>query len=280
MTLEILKNGQQKYVQTLINREISENTIRKYSLAIRTFIHFAETTDHCTEICKNCLIDYKNYLQQRYKPNTSNLYIVALNGYLHYLGDDDLRIKSLKIQNQNILENCFTIDEYKLMLEVAKKQKDNTAYYVMRTLANTGMRIRGLAYLTVDIIKKGSFTITSKGKTRCIVIPKGICNELIEFCNTKDITEGRVFKGHNPNKPISQSSIRRWIKKIAILAGIDEHKAFPHNLRHLFAMTFIEKYGNLSELADILGHTRIETTRIYTRTGIEEKRKKIENIGL
>lgn len=280
MTLEDVKNGQLKYVQMLVNKEKSKSTIRKYTAAVRNFIDFAEANGHCDVICKNCLIKYKDYLHEKYMPTTTNLYTVAINGYLRYLGDADLCIKTLNIQSQNILENCFTTEEYFKLIDSAKKQKNNTVYYVIRTLANTGIRIRGLPSFTVETVKKGYFTITSKGKTRCIVIPKGICNELKEFCKTKEITEGYIFKGQNPQKPISQTSIRRWIKKTASVAGIDENKAFPHNLRHLFAKTYLDKYGNLSELSDLLGHTRIETTRIYTRTSIEEKRNKIDDIGL
>lgn len=280
MTLNTIKKEQQKYIQMLEHKEMSQSTIKKYSLAVQNFIQFAEDNGHCKKICKDCLIAYKGYLQKKYKPATSNLYISGLNNYLHYLGDDGLRIKSLKIQHQNILENCFTSAEYWAMLEVAKKQKDNTIYYIIRTLANTGMRIKGLPYVTVDIVKKGNFTATNKGNTRCIVIPQGICDELLEFCKMKGITSGYIFRGQNPKKSISQTTVKRRIKKIALLAGVDNKKAYPHNFRHLFAMTFMDKYGNLSELADILGHSSIETTRIYTRSGIEEKRRKMENIGL
>lgn len=280
MTLNEMKNNQDKYFLYLKYEEMKKSSIRKYVSAVENFIKFAEKSNYCKEICKECLIEYKKYMEKNYKPSTTNLYIVSINKYLKYLGCDDLHLKSLTIQAQNNLENCLTEEEYWMLLETAKKQKNNMVYYIIKTLANTGIRIAGLNYITIDSVKKGWFYSDNKGKSRNIVVSERICNELMDYCKEKNITSGYVFKGQKPNQSISQTTIRRWIKETALKANIDEDKAFPHNFRHLFAKTYLEKYGNLSDLADILGHEKIETTRIYTRTSINEKRKRLNDIGL
>lgn len=280
MRLEVFINNLPSYIRSLSDKEKSQNTINKYSLAVNNFIAYAEKTEKCEEICKDCIIRYKEHLKVAYKPKTVNLYIVGLNQYLKYLDMPDLCIKSLNIQSNNSLDNCITNDEYKRMLDAAKRGKNKTSYYVMRTLACTGMRIKGLSYITVQVLKRGSFTATNKGKTRSIVIPNKICKELLAYCAEMDITDGYVFRGRSPNKIVNESTVWRWCKKVAVAADIDENKVFPHNLRHLFAREFMEAHNDLPELADILGHSKIETTRIYTRTSVEDKRKKIEALDL
>jgi len=280
VTLEEFKINMPGYIQNLSDKEKSQNTINKYSLAVNNFIAYAEKTKKCEEICKDCFIRYKEHLKAAYKPKTVNLYIVGLNQYLKYLGTPDLCIKSLNIQSNNSLDNCITNDEYKRMLDAAKKDKNITAYYVMRTLACTGMRIKGLSYITVKVLQKGSFTVTNKGKIRSIVIPNKICKELLGYCAEMDISDGYVFCGRNPQKIVHDSTVWRWCKKVATAANVDESKVFPHNLRHLFAREFMEVHNDLPELADILGHSNLETTRIYTRTSVEDKRNKMETLDL
>lgn len=150
----------------------------------------------------------------------------------------------------------------------------------MRTLAITGIRVSELEFFTVESVKHGSCTVSNKGKIRSIAIPEKLIDLLLEFCELKKIKEGFVFQGKKPEKMLHETTILRWLKNVAIVANINPDKAFPHNLRHLFAKTYMEKYNNLDELADILGHSRIETTRIYTRTGKEEKSRKINNLDL
>jgi len=269
-----------KYIRGLEKSEYSDNTIKKYSLALRNFIEFAENNNYCEVICKDCFIEYKDYLKQKYALNTANLYIVAVNKYLQYMKEAELCVKTFRIQCHNSLENCLTMEEYQSMLEVAKSSKNNTIYYVMRALASTGMRVMGLEYLTVEIIKKGSFMATNKGKTRSVVIPAGVCKEILIYCKDKNITSGYIFPDRSKKKPVSEVTVLRWLKAVAVNACVDPDKAFPHNLRHLFAKTFMEIHNDLGELADILGHTKIETTRIYTRTSLEEKRRNLELLDL
>jgi len=279
MTLDAFESKMPDYIQHLKESEMSDNTIKKYSLALRNFIKYAIAND-CAELSKECIVEHKDYLIKKYKPATINLYIVGLNNYLKYLGMEDMRVKTLRIQAHNSLENCLTNKEYKRMLEKAANRKNNTIYYVMRALASTGIRVSTLEYFTVKTLKKGSCIITNKGKTRSIVIPDKTCKELLEFCRSKNITDGYVFFGRNPEKVISEVTVLRWLKSVAQTAGVDEDKAFPHNLRHLFAKNFIHKYRDLTELSDILGHSKIETTRIYTRTSVKEKRQKLNSLDL
>lgn len=280
MMLGSFRHGIPEYVKGLKESEYSDNTIKKYSLALRNFIEFIENNDHCGVICKDCIVEYKEYLKQKYALNTANLYLVAINKYLKCLGESELCVKTFKVQSHNSLENCLTKEEYFSMLETAKNMKNNTIYYVMRALASTGMRVKGLEYITVKTIQRGSFTATNKGKTRAIVIPNGVCTEILVYCNDRNISSGYVFPDRSRKKPVSEVTVLRWLKAVAVKACVDPDKAFPHNLRHLFAKTFMEIHSDLGELADILGHTKIETTRIYTRTSLEEKRKNMELLGL
>lgn len=280
MTLDDFRNGINDYTIYLENMEYSENTVNKYTLALRNFIAFAVANDHCEVICKNCFIEYKEHLHDKYALSTANLYIIALNKYLHHIGGDDLCLKTFKTHTHNSLENCLSLEEYQLMLLTAKTRKNNMIYYVMRALASTGVRFKGLEYFTVATIKKGKFKATNKGKTRVIVIPATICKELTAYCKLKGITSGYIFHARNINNPISEVTVLRWMKEVAKISGIDPDRAFPHNLRHLFARTFMDKHNNLGELADILGHSKIETTRLYTRSSLEERLKHLDALGL
>lgn len=280
MTLDDFRNGINDYTINLENTEYSDNTINKYTLALRNFIAFAVENDHCEVICKNCLIEFKEYLHAKYALSTANLYIIAINKYLRYIRGDDLCIKTFKTHNHNSLENCLSVEEYQLMLRAAKAKKNNMIYYVMRALASTGIRFKGLEYFTVSSIKKGRFSATNKGKTRVIIIPSAVCKELSAYCKLKEISSGYIFHARNIKNPISEVTVLRWMKAVAKESGVDPDRAFPHNLRHLFARTYMEKHNNLGELADILGHSKIETTRIYTRASLEERLKHLDSLGL
>ena len=279
MDVRTFRNNTTDYVEGLIRSEKSDSTVKKYKLALNNFMGFIDEHDY-DEIDKDCLLAYKEYLYEKYKPKTVNLYIVGLNGYLKYMETPDLRVKSLNIQTNNSLDNCITSEEYKQILEAAKRSKNKAAYYVIRTLACTGMRVKGLRSVTVKVLKTGSFTATNKGKTRSIVLPDKICKELLEYCAEMDITSGFVFRGKDANTPTHEATVWRWCKDAARAANLDESKIYPHNFRHLFARIYMETYHDLPELADILGHTKIETTRIYTRTSKEEKRKKMDFLDL
>lgn len=266
------------YVDMLQNNEKSKNTIRNYRTALNRFVEFAERHKFL-EVNKDCIICFKQEMQNNYKPATANLYITGLNGYLKFVQVESLCVKTLQIQKRFSI-NTITVEEYVNMLMIAKDRKNNDIYYIMRTLASTGMRIGELKYLTVEAVKSGECKIINKNKLRYILLIDEVRKVLLDYCSSKNITDGYVFFARNPDKVISEVTVLRRLKRVAALSGVDEDRVYPHNLRHLFAKTFLASVGDLNDLADILGHSTIETTRIYTRTSLNEKRIKMQNLGL
>lgn len=280
LKLEKLSSEMEKYILQLTDEEMSKNTIKNYSLSIRKFIAYTKENLNDNAITKGFVIEYKQHLQELHKPQSTNLYIVALNKYLKYLKASALCVKPVSIQSRNSLENSITLDEYEKMLSHAKALNKNDIYYIMRTIANTGIRVSELEFITVESIKARQCTITNKQRIRDIVISEMICKELLDFCEIKNIEKGYLFFGRNPNVVIREETVLRRMKRVANKAGIDEKKAYPHNFRHFFAKIYMEKHNDAVELADVLGHKSLETTRIYTRTTNAEKRIKLKNLGL
>lgn len=171
------------------------------------------------------------------------------------------------------------MDEYKKLLTAAKMRNEKM-YYIIRTLAGTGIRVGELKYITVDAVKHGEARIINKGKIRNVVLKENIRNMLTDYCVNNDVMGGVIFEGRNGREVISRSYICSAMKELGVKVGIPREKLFAHNLRHLFAKRFIEKTNDIVTLADVLGHTSIDTTRIYTRTSNAEKRAKIEKVDL
>lgn len=270
-----------EYIERLENNEQSRNTVIKYRGNISAFIGYLKT--HCgEEINKDLFSDYKQYLiDEDYKKTSINSYIIAINKYLRYLGLDDFCVKVLKMQQNTSIENVIELPEYRKLVDFLSKKRNRTTYLIVRTLASTGIRVGELRFLTVDALKDGGcMEVTNKNKTRQVLFPDGITRELLEYCNEKEIHDGIVFYGKDHTKGLHPSSIWRRLKTAAIQAQIDENKTFPHNLRHLFAKTYLETYGNIFDLADLLGHESINTTRIYNRKSKGERREKLNQMGL
>lgn len=266
----------EKYADYLSETELSENTKDIYIRQAKVFVNFLKDEP----LTKKEVIAYKKYLlKQRYAHTTMNLYIVAANNYLKYAGYKDFLIKTEKLQKRHCPENIMDKEDYRKMLDYAKESGRLKYYYMMRTLALTGIRISELSDCTVEALKSGRFTTTNKGKTREIYLPDKLIKELQEYCTMKNITAGVIFRG-NSCKAIERTSVYRMMIHLADMAGIPKEKAHPHSFRHLFAVTYMEQYSNLFELADILGHSSVETTRIYTATTGEAKRRRLDTLKL
>lgn len=153
-------------------------------------------------------------------------------------------------------------------------------YYILRTIALTGIRIGELKYITVDAVNTGWAEVYNKGKYRNIYISRNLSEELLNYCNDNGISTGIVFRGRNREEGISPAGVWKNMKYIAEQVGVPLEKVYPHNLRHLFAKTYMEKVGDVTELSDLLGHSRLETTWIYTKTTAEEKRNRLEKLDL
>lgn len=269
-------NEIEKYAEYLSETELSENTKEIYIRQANVFIKFLQDKP----ITKKEVIAFKKYLLNKgYARTTMNLYIVAANNYLKYIGHQDYSIRTERLQRRHCPEDIMDKEDYKKLLDYAKASGRFKYYYIMRTLALTGIRISELADCTVESLERGKFMTSNKGKTREVYLPDKLIKELYEYCTMQGITTGVIFRG-DTKKAIERTSVYRMLIHLADMAGIPKEKAHPHSFRHLFAITYMEQYSNLFELADILGHSSLETTRAYTVTTGEAKRKKMDKLCL
>lgn len=264
------------YREYLSETELSEHTKEVYLRQAKVFIEFLEERT----ITKKETMLYKKFLLiQRRKITSTNLYIVALNSFLKYEGLENCRLKTERLQKRQCPENIINKEEYRKMLSYAKESGRSKYYCIMRTLALTGIRISELSDCTVEALVRGKFVTSNKGKTREIYLPDKLIRDLREYCTGNGIVSGCIFRG-NTKKAISRTAVYKMLIHLADMAGVPREKAHPHSFRHLFAITYMEQYSNLFELADILGHSSLETTRVYTTTTGEEKRERMNLLNL
>lgn len=265
-----------RYADYLSETELSENTKEIYLRQAKVFLDFLEEST----ITKKRVIAYKKYLFAKgYAHATVNLYIVAANNFLSYAGYKSFSIRTERLQKRHYPENILDKEEYRKMLDYARESGRLKYYYMMRTLALTGIRISELPGCTVEALARGKFETRNKGRLRVVYLPDKLVSELKEYCAMQSIKTGVIFRG-NADGAIQRTSVYRMLVHLADMAGIPKGKAHPHSFRHLFAITYMEQYSNLFELADILGHSSLETTRIYTATTDEMKRKKMDKLCL
>lgn len=264
------------YTDYLMQKELAEQTRDVYVKQAECFLEYLENR----RITKKETIAYKQKLLERgRKISTINLYLVAVNSYLKYAGHTDCTVKMLKLQNRQCPDNILSLAEYRKMLAWAKESGRQKYYCIMRTLALTGIRISELAGCTMEAADRGRFLIGNKGKSREIYLPEKLVAELRGYCEQAGIREGIIFRG-NTDRAIGRTAVYKMLVRIAEEVGIPKEKAHPHSFRHLFAITYMQTYSNLFELADLLGHASLETTRIYTATTAEEKRQKMNRLDL
>jgi site-specific recombinase XerD len=256
--------------------EKAEKTLSKYKADILKFIKFAK--DIKTDLTKDVTLDYKKYICGIFKTASINSYIVALNKYLKWLGLKDLTVKIIRQQQKSSLEDVISMADYKRLLRFAQKMDMEDIYFIMRILASTGIRIDELKFITAEAIKTNYIKVNNKGKERDIIVPQELCRELRKYSKSLEIKTGVLFLGRYNKNILSKSTIWRKMKKIAGIAKVSKNKVHAHSFRHLFAKEFMKKYNNVTELADLLGHKKLETTRIYTRSTSSEKRNKLDNM--
>lgn len=266
----------ERYREYLSETELSESTKSIYVRRAGVFLDFLGAGT----VTKKEVITYKKYLMdQKYARSTVNLYIVAVNNFLKYAGYRELLIRTEKLPKPGCPEDVLDRKEYWKMLEYARESGRVKYYCIMRTLALTGIRVSELSDCTVEALERGKFMTRNKGKTREVFLPDKLVKELYEYCAMEGISAGVIFRG-STGGAIRRTSVYRMLVHLADLTGISQKRVHPHSFRHLFAITYMEQYSNLFELADILGHSSLETTRIYTATTSEAKRKKLDQLGL
>lgn len=277
ITREINEMKINKFTQALIEDEKSKETISKYKREIELFRSFLVGK----EICKESVIGYKHYLMARYSPSSVNCKLAAVNRFLREQGWYDCVVKSIKIQRQAFRpkERELSKDEYLRLLRVAKQKKSKRLYLMMQTICSTGIRVGELEFITVEAVLRGRATVSLKGKTRQVLLPRELIWELKRYIGVKGLKSGSVFVTRT-GRPVNRNNILYEMKALCREANVEKSKVFPHNLRHLFACIYYKKEKDLSRLADILGHSNVNTTRIYTTVSGEEQQLQIESLGL
>lgn len=268
-------NGEEtllQYEEYLKQEEKSGATLKKYLRDIRCFFSFLQKR----ELGKKETIAYKEHLAENYEPSSVNSMLVALNGFLRFVGLEGYCVKLLKIQRQIFCkeEKELTQQEYRRLVRAAG---DTRLSYVLQTICGTGIRVSELQYITAEAVLSGRTSVSCKNKTRVIFIPAPLQKLLKGYMKKADIQTGPLFLGRN-GKPLDRSCIWRDMKALCKAAEVEPGKVFPHNLRHLFARTFYSIEKDIVRLADLLGHSSINTTRIYTMETGDQHLSRLERI--
>ncbi|GHV35610.1 recombinase XerC [Clostridia bacterium] len=236
--------------------EKSEATIIKYTRDMRKF------SEHLggTPLTKEAIVDYKTKLRADGRNVTGiNAVIAAINSFLAFIGLSDLKVKPYKIQQCQFRDSNRELmrDEYNRLLVVALNSGNRQLWLIMQTICSTGLRVSELRFVTVEAVRLKQITVTNKGKTRVVPLTEKLCNKLTPYIVKTQITSGEVF-------PVKRNEVWREMKKLCAKAGVEPKKVFPHNLRHLFGVTFYHREHDIVKLAALLGHSDVNTTRIYT----------------
>lgn len=273
ITQDLIEN----FENYLINEEKASATLEKYIRDIKAFFEWISGT----EIDKQKVLNYKEYLIGKFAPTSVNSVLSSLNSFFEFNNWYELKVKMLKIQKQIFAQNDKELSktEYERLLDAAKAKSNQRLYLLMQTICSSGIRVSELQYVTVEAIKLRKATINCKGKMRIVILPKELCRMLTEYAKTQKITSGSVFVTKT-GKPLDRSTIWKMMKALCESARVSKNKVFPHNLRHLFARTFYTLQKDIVRLADILGHSSVNTTRIYTMESGEIHRRQIQKLGL
>ena len=261
----------------LINEEKAQATIKKYLHDIYKLQRWIGEQ----ELSKSMILDYKAFLCKHYACTSVNSSLSSLNKFFNFMEWYDLRVKALKIQKQIFAstEKELKKSEYERLLYMAKQKKNKRLYLLMQTICSTGIRVSEVQYITVESAFRGVSEICCKGKHRIVFLPKQLCKMLKQYIKDQKIKSGSVFITKYGN-PLDRSNIWSEMKKLSKEANVTVDKVFPHNLRHLFARTYYSLQKDIVRLADILGHTSVNTTRIYTMETGEIHRRQIQMLGL
>ena len=255
------------FARQLQEDERSPATIENYLRHIRAFAAWAGGQ----AVTKDLATQWKEHLISQYRPGTVNTMLVSLNRFFAFLGWYDCQVKTLRIQRRLFREDCkeLTRQEYQRLIAAAQSTGRERPMLLMETICSTGIRVSEVKYITVEALKLGKAEISLKGKIRTILLPNKLCRKLLKYAKKQRTASGEVFLTRN-GTGLSRKQIWAEMKSVCEKARVAASKVFPHNLRHLFARTFYKVCRDVARLADVLGHSSIETTRIYLiSTGVE-----------
>ena len=261
----------------LILEERSAATVEKYLRDAAAFVQYISGSD----ITKKVVIAYKQHLLKRYAVGSVNSMLASVNSLFAFLGWHDLKVKSVKRQQAIYCpeEKELTKAEYTRLCQAAERKQNRRLYLILQTICGTGIRVSELQYITVEAVKAGEATVSCKAKTRTVFIVKELRKKLLRYAAEQSIETGMIFVTRT-GRAISRTNIWREMKALCSAAHVDPQKVFPHNLRHLFARVFYGIEKDIAKLADVLGHSSIDTTRIYIVSTGTEHRRRMETMRL
>lgn len=291
------KKDLEGYIEEYLAEEQEDEKAKKTLIHYRHIVNMFVSSLPDDEITKADFMKFKESLLEKYKPKTVSNYIVIVNKFIKYVElvtNESIQqfdfnqmkkyyskntLKNIKIQQEASLKEVLEPIDLKRMLRMAKKLEEWDLYYIMKVIAYTGVRAEELKVFTVENLESNYIKVKNKGKIRNVIVPQDLRRDLLKYCKQAGINTGYIFPGKKPGTMLHSTTIYKRLKKLAGLCrGVKKSKVHAHSFRHLFAIKYMEEYGDISELADILGHSSIETTRIYTRTTDKMKRERMERM--
>ena len=266
-----------EYLLQLKKEEKSRSTCGQYGQAVEEFLRYAGGR----RLSRELALEYKQTLCARYRPTTVNAKLAAVNSFFRFLGREELRLKRLRVQKRPFRprERELSKAEYLRLLNAAAARRDERLRLLLETVCATGIRVSELRYITAQAVRRGEAVVRLKGKTRVILICGKLRRALEDYLRRRGIGSGPVFVTRS-GRPLDRSNIWKMMKALCRRAGVAPGKVFPHNLRHLFARCFYTASKDIAQLADVLGHSSINTTRIYLMTSGREHRRRLDSLGL
>lgn len=268
----------EQFRRTLKEEEKSRRTIEKYERDLLAFLRYLGEPGL---VNKAVVIRYKESLLEHYAVSSVNSMLAALNRFFKEQDWYDCVVKLVRVQREAFRsqEKELSREEYFRLVDAAEKKGKKRLSCLMQTLCATGIRISELPFITVEAVKRRSAVVRLKGKTRTVLLPDALCESLLDYAMQKGIFKGSIFVTRS-GRPMDRSNILHEMKKLSGEAEVERSKIFPHNLRHLFAYTYYEMEKDITHLADLLGHSNINTTRIYTMSSGRKQAEQIERLGL
>lgn len=260
------------YKSFLLRQDLAANTVRSYEWTVKHFL------EKYKEVTRENLLAYKGFLVEHYKPQTINLRLNAINKYLELIKKDKLKMRFVKVQQKNFLENVISDADYKFLKTRLKRDGYISWYFVVWFLTATGARVSELLQIKAEHVQQGYLDIYSKGgKLRRLYIPKALKTEALKWLKEKGLTSGYLFLNRFGER-ITARGIAQQLKLFAAKYGINAAVVYPHSFRHRFAKNFLDRFSDLALLTDLMGHESIETTRIYLRRTATEQQAIVDKV--
>jgi site-specific recombinase XerD len=268
-------------LRLMIRCELCETTAEKYMRDTKKFLDYTDQMNPMeTKLTKEQMIDYKHYLMKTYNISTVNSYIFSVNKFWKMNNREEMLLKTLRTQSNESYDNVISVLEYKMFCKFLNASNNQKYYAFVRLLGSSGLRVGEAVKITLEDAEAGKMTVRHKGKTREVIITREVSTILCNYCWNQRITTGCIFKARNSNGPCTKAGVWKGLKMAASNTEIPPERVYPHSFRHMFSKEYLLKHNDLMELSDILGHSSLNTTRRYLSSSTEEKRKRLEDLGL